>query len=51
MKIRPVSLVLAFTLCALLGATVFAADAKKPNILVICGDDVGQTNISAYSTA
>ena len=25
------------------------APAKKPNILVIFGDDVGQTNISAYS--
>jgi arylsulfatase A-like enzyme len=24
-------------------------DGKKPNILVIMGDDVGQTNISAYS--
>ena len=22
---------------------------KKPNILVIWGDDIGQTNISAYS--
>ncbi|UCB49750.1 MAG: sulfatase-like hydrolase/transferase, partial [Deltaproteobacteria bacterium] len=26
-----------------------AAAAKKPNILVIWGDDVGQTNISAYT--
>ncbi len=26
-----------------------AQQAKKPNILVIFGDDVGQTNISAYS--
>jgi arylsulfatase len=25
------------------------APAKKPNILVIFGDDVGQTNLSAYS--
>jgi hypothetical protein len=25
------------------------AEAKKPNILVIFGDDIGQTNISAYS--
>ena len=31
-------------------ASSFAADdAKKPNILVIFGDDIGQTNISAYS--
>ena len=50
MKIRPVSLVLAFALCALSGATVFAADAKKPNILVIWGDDIGIANISAYSS-
>ncbi len=28
-------------------ATAFAQD--KPNILVIWGDDIGQTNISAYS--
>src|SRR5580700_1955861 len=26
-----------------------AASGKKPNILVIFGDDIGQTNISAYS--
>jgi arylsulfatase len=26
----------------------YAADTKKPNILVIWGDDVGQQNISAY---
>ena len=26
-----------------------AADGAKPNILVIFGDDIGQTNISAYS--
>jgi arylsulfatase len=26
-----------------------AASTKKPNILVIFGDDIGQTNISAYS--
>ncbi len=25
------------------------AQAKKPNILVIFGDDIGQTNISRYS--
>src|SRR5262245_9798832 len=24
-------------------------EAKKPNILVVFGDDVGQTNVSAYS--
>jgi arylsulfatase A-like enzyme len=26
-----------------------ASSAKKPNILVIFGDDIGQTNLSAYS--
>ncbi len=42
-------------LCAtMLGACVFAdnvvaAEKKQPNILVIFGDDIGVTNISAYS--
>jgi len=30
-------------------ASSFAQAAKKPNILVIFGDDIGQANISAYS--
>src|SRR5262245_26700794 len=30
-------------------ATAQAAAGGKPNILVIFGDDVGQTNLSAYS--
>ena len=34
--------------CGLLSNVVFAAD-KKPNILVIWGDDIGQSNISAYT--
>jgi len=28
-----------------------AAQQKKPNILVIWGDDIGQFNISAYNRA
>ena len=34
---------------ALLVPPVAAQDASKPNILVIFGDDIGQSNISAYS--
>jgi arylsulfatase len=26
-----------------------AAEIKKPNIVIIWGDDIGQSNISAYS--
>ena len=36
---------LAFGFCTL----VQAADNKKPNILVIWGDDIGQFNVSAYN--
>src|SRR5208283_4851540 len=32
-----------------INASVQAADAKKPNILVIWGDDIGIHNISAYN--
>lgn len=34
---------------AVLAASPAQADQKKPNILVIFGDDVGQSNISAYT--
>ena len=33
----------------LLPAAAPAQDAQKPNILVIWGDDVGQSNISTYT--
>ncbi len=36
-----------FSLIAI--STCAVAQTKKPNILVIFGDDIGQTNISAYS--
>src|SRR5258707_178567 len=39
----------AFVAIHLLAVSTLAADDKKPNILVIFGDDVGITNISAYS--
>jgi hypothetical protein len=40
-------LLLGFTFCAFLNGTAFA-QAKKPNILVIMGDDIGWYNPSIY---
>src|ERR1700750_2042857 len=40
---------IAVVLCVMLIASPVFAQDKKPNILVIFGDDIGQTNISAYS--
>ncbi len=37
-----------WTLICLLSATSQAAEGKKPNILIIWGDDIGMWNISAY---
>ena len=31
------------------GGTAQAADARKPNILIIWGDDIGYWNVSAYN--
>ena len=46
------SLVIAFaTAMAISIASSHAQTAKKPNILVIFGDDIGQTDISAYTLA
>ncbi len=38
----------ALPLCMTLAATPAVAQAKKPNILVIMGDDIGMWNIGAY---
>jgi len=44
------SLLLLALALALIDATfIQAADAKKPNILIIWGDDIGQFNLSAYN--
>jgi arylsulfatase len=45
---RHLSATLALALCGAMGFGVAAA-ADKPNILVVWGDDIGQSNISAYS--
>jgi arylsulfatase A-like enzyme len=34
---------------AFIAGPAFAAEQKKPNIVIIWGDDIGQSNISAYS--
>ena len=49
MKTKPIQFVLVVLFAALCMAGVSRAADKKPNILVIWGDDVGQSNISAYS--
>jgi spermidine/putrescine-binding protein len=43
----PAAALIALTACA----AVFTAQAedKKPNIVIIWGDDIGQSNISAYA--
>jgi arylsulfatase A-like enzyme len=47
---RAVSVVvMIFSVLALAAAPPAPAQAKKPNILVIMGDDIGITNIGAYS--
>jgi len=48
MKMKPTLLALAAGLM-LIGPAAQAADAKKPNIVIIWGDDIGQSDISVYS--
>jgi arylsulfatase len=47
MKLKSILILILLTILALRG-TVFA-QTNKPNILVIFGDDIGITNVSAYS--
>ncbi len=37
------------TLLLLAGCFIVQAQQKNPNIVIIWGDDIGQTNISTYS--
>jgi arylsulfatase len=48
MKMKYPKLLAAALLCAVAFTSARAADAKKPNILIIWGDDVGMWNLSAY---
>ncbi len=49
-KIRPKQMACQLVSCLLaLGFSLTAMAADKPNILVLWGDDIGTTNISAYS--
>jgi len=49
MKLRPILILITLLASILVLPTAVLAQAKKPNILVIFGDDIGQTNVSAYS--
>jgi len=47
-RVAPRSLLLIF--CLAIGAALSAqAAAKKPNVLIIWGDDIGYWNVSAYN--
>ena len=43
------TLILLLLFVIVLAPSIALAQAKKPNILVVFGDDIGQTNVSAYS--
>ena len=48
--LHSLSVVAVLTLASLIMAGVTrAADTKKPNILIIWGDDIGYRNLSAYN--
>ncbi len=46
---RAVAMLVAGALCASLAPAEAQAPAKKPNILVIWGDDIGQSNLSVFT--
>ena len=47
--VRSLSLLMLATVTFVAGVTEAIAQDKKPNLLVIFGDDIGQTNVSAYT--
>ena len=49
MKLKPILIVFALLASILVLPTTILAQTKKPNILVIWGDDIGIANVSAYS--
>jgi arylsulfatase len=46
---KPKSILILLLVSLIAGPGVVLAQSKKPNILVIFGDDIGQANISAYT--
>ncbi|MEE8125566.1 MAG: sulfatase-like hydrolase/transferase, partial [Nitrospirales bacterium] len=48
-KFNALGLLVAFFLLLMTAACAEAQQQKKPNILVIWGDDIGQSNISQYT--
>ena len=46
---RAVVMTAAILMCLIAVSNVAQAQSKKPNILVIWGDDVGWSNVSAYN--
>jgi arylsulfatase len=50
MKLKPILILLTLLTSILVLPTDVFAQAKKPNILVIWGDDIGLANVSAYSS-
>jgi len=49
MKLKPILILLALLAGILVLPTAILAQAKKPNILILWGDDIGYWNISAYN--